>query len=87
MTNYVTNADGSITFRRGDAPPLEVPGYVQDPHDRHHWFPDFEPCRYRERQCALKPCGALAVSWWCKLKAVTVNVPACEACHERSVLP
>lgn len=80
-----TLADGSVVFDRSRPPPAEVDNYVQDAIDHHRWHPAFELCRHRQRLIGQRPCGAVAVAWFCSLKSQGVDVPICESCDKREV--
>lgn len=73
----VTLPDGSVVITEGPPPGDD---WVQDPGDSRRYHPRFIPCKHREKNVGVKPCGAISVSWFCKHKGQVISVPVCDAC-------
>jgi hypothetical protein len=76
-----TMVDGSIIFDRKLPPPTDIPNYFQDTNDLHRWHPNFVKCIHRVKNVGVKPCGAISVCWFCKVKSQMITVPFCEECE------
>jgi len=74
--------DGTMLFKSGPPPPDNIPGYYHKG-DKHVWYPDFaSDCIHRYIEKRVKPCGAMACSFMCRLLEKGVNQLVCNSCDK-----
>ena len=78
----IKRANGDLIFPVRGNPPDCPNGYCRDSGNPFIFHLDLEPCKHREAQPYVKPCGKIGINLRCVLLCKDVNNLICDSCDQ-----